>query len=214
MRPVRQVISHKNLSLMGVPKKFHHVTINSFNTYSVKDLEEVKEFISNYLDNLTEAFENNSGLFLYGSNGVGKTLLSCIIVKEVYRKRYTARRVTFVEYINQYTRAWGAKSPSEKEQLEDILYNNYKAVEFLVLEEVGKEIDSKVSAPILEDLLRYREDKGLVTIMCTNITPSKMSEKYGASVASLMKGNMTPIRIEGADKRQEYFNNKIEGEEF
>ena len=36
----------------------------------------------------------------------------------------------------------------------DNLYQNYKNVEFLVLEEVGKEIDSKIAKPILEDLLR------------------------------------------------------------
>lgn len=70
-----------------------------------------------------------------------------------------------------------------------------------MLEEVGKEIDSKVSAPILEDLLRYREDNGLVTIVCTNLNISLMTERYGESCISLLKGNTTPVMIECEDKR-------------
>lgn len=128
-------------------------------------------------------------------------MLSSIILKEAYRHRYTSRRSTFVEYVDKYTKVWNAKSADEKATLEDELYTYYKAVEFLVLEEVGKEIDSKVSAPILEDLLRYREDNGLVTIVCTNLNISLMTERYGESCISLLKGNTTPVMIECEDKR-------------
>ena len=70
-----------------------------------------------------------------------------------------------------------------------------------MLEEVGKEIDSKITKPILEDLLRYREEKGLVTIICTNLTIKDLEDLYGASIMSLIKGNMTPIKITGKDRR-------------
>ena len=72
----------------------------------------------------------------------------------------------------------------------------------------GKEVDSKASAPILEDLLRYREDNGLVTVICTNLSPKDIENRYGVSVSSLLKGNMTPIKIEGVDKRKEYYDKK------
>ena len=209
MRPIRKVLSTSNLSLMGVPKKFHGMCIEDFDTYDEDDLTKVRVYISKYLDNLPEIFESNQGLFMYGSNGVGKTFLASLIVIEAYRCRYTTRRVTFSEYITRYTGMWGAKTPEEKEQVEEVFYNNYKAVEFLVLEEVGKELDTKLSAPVLEDLLRYREDHSLVTIICSNVPPSEIKDRYGASVASLLKGNMTPILIEGRDKRQEYFNDRL-----
>ena len=135
-------------------------------------------------------------------------MLACIIAKEAYKRRYSTRRVTFVDYMSRYTLMWGAKSIEEKESAEYDLYNNYKAVEFLVLEEVGKEVDSKASAPILEDLLRYREDNGLVTIMCTNLSPKDIESRYGVSVFSLMRGTMTPVRIEGIDKRKEHYDKK------
>lgn len=210
MRPERQRLSSQSLSLIGIPKKFHESTIEDFNTYDNKDLEEVQDCIARYVSDIRfYPLDQLGGLCLFGSNGVGKTLLACIIAKEAYKYRYSTRRVTFVEYMTKYTASWNARSVDEKEQLESELYDGYKAVEFLVLEEVGKEVDSKASAPILEDLLRYREDKGLVTIICTNLSPKDIESRYGVSVSSLLKGNMTPIKIEGIDKRKDFFKKKV-----
>lgn len=200
-RPVRTVVSEDSLKLIGIPKSFRGNTLKDFDVKGKSELKKVKGLVQAYIEDLDSNFENNKGLFLYGSNGVGKTMLSSIILKEAYRHRYTSRRSTFVEYVDKYTKVWNAKSADEKATLEDELYTYYKAVEFLVLEEVGKEIDSKVSAPILEDLLRYREDNGLVTIVCTNLNISLMTERYGESCISLLKGNTTPVMIECEDKR-------------
>lgn len=205
-RPIRTKISEANLTLMGVPKRFHHIGLMDFKTDGDEDLEKVKSFFLDYLTNIGSVFQDNKGVLLYGSNGVGKTMLSCMIVTQAYKHRYTARRVTFVDYINAYAKMWGARTPDEKEYLEQEFYNNYKSVEFLILEEIGKEIDSKVATPILEDCLRYREDKGLVTVICTNLKPSIIKEKYGVSCYSLMTGNMTPVCISSKDQRPEVFN--------
>lgn len=208
-RPLRTYVNPTSLSLIGIPKSFINTNLSDFETKSNSCLEEVKDFVSEYLDNLDKNFENNKGLFLCGSNGVGKTMLSCIILKEAYIHRYTSRRTTFVDYIDKYTKVWSARSVEEKDQFEDELYTYYKAVEFLVLEEVGKEIDSKVAAPILEDLLRYREDHGLVTIICTNLNVDILSERYGESCMSLLRGNTVPITIESKDKRNTAFKKRL-----
>lgn len=207
-RPIRTVVSEDSLKLIGIPKSFRGNTLKDFDVKGKSELKKVKGLVQAYIEDLDSNFENNKGLFLYGSNGVGKTMLSSIILKEAYRHRYTSRRSTFVEYVDKYTKVWNAKSADEKATLEDELYTYYKAVEFLVLEEVGKEIDSKVSASILEDLLRYREDNGLVTIVCTNLNISLMTERYGESCISLLKGNTTPVMIECEDKRATIFKKR------
>lgn len=193
---------------MGVPKRFCNKSLKDYDTFGKKSLKDVKDFVADYLDNLIDNIEENRGICFIGSNGVGKSFLSCIILKEVYRHRYSCRRVTFSSYISAYTEGWGRNS-SEKDSLETELYEKYKAVEFLVLEEIGKEIDSKIAKPILEDLLRYREEHGLVTFICTNMTPKDLKDSYGASVCSLINGNMTVIMIDSEDMRQEVFNNEL-----
>ena len=208
MRPLRSEVSEQSLILMGVPKKYTSKTIRDFKDYGSDDLRRVKQFVSKYIDDIDENIEDNKGIFFFGSNGVGKSFLSCIILKEAYRHRYSCRRVTFSQYISAYTESWGANK-TDKEVLEQDLLDKYKGVEFLVLEEIGKEIDSKIAKPILEDLLRYREEHGLVTIICTNLTPTTLKELYGASVCSLINGNMTVIIIDSEDKRQEVFRGEL-----
>jgi DNA replication protein DnaC len=198
-RPKRPFINEQSLILMGVPKHFCKVTLDDFKTYD--GVKEVKVFVEDYIKHLPQNIEDNRGIFFCGSNGVGKSMLSCIILKEAYRRRYSCRRVTFSQYINYYTEAWNVRDKNEKDTLESDFYEQYKGVEFLVLEEIGKEIDSKIAKPILEDLLRYREEHGLVTVICSNIPMKVVEETYGPSVASLCKGHMTPVTIVGKDMR-------------
>lgn len=129
-RPVRTVVSEDSLKLIGIPKSFRGNTLKDFDVKGKSELKKVKGLVQAYIEDLDSNFENNKGLFLYGSNGVGKTMLSSIILKEAYRHRYTSRRSTFVEYVDKYTKVWNAKSADEKATLEDELYTYYKAVEF------------------------------------------------------------------------------------
>ena len=198
-RPLRPVINEQSLILMGVPKHFCKVTLDDFVAYP--EVKEVKSFVKKYIDNLYENIEENRGIFFCGSNGVGKSMLSCIILKEAYRRRYFCRRVTFSQYISYYTEAWSVKDKAEKSVVENDFYEKYKGVEFLVLEEIGKEIDSKIAQPILEDLLRYREEHGLVTIICCNLDLPAFKANYGNSVCSLVNGTQTIIKIVGKDRR-------------
>lgn len=209
MRPLRDSLNPKSLSLMGVPKSFSSATIDDYKTFNKKSLQDIKNFVKDYLDNIVDNIDNNKGICFIGSNGVGKSYLSCIILKEAYRHRYSCRRVTFSAYISAYTESWNTRDKQEKDVLESDLYEKYKAVEFLVLEEIGKEIDSKIAKPILEDLLRYREENGLVTLICTNMTPADIKNSYGASVCSLINGNMTVIIIDSEDMRQEVFKGEL-----
>lgn len=204
-RPVRTVLSDRALDVIGVPVNMRTKSMNDFDTFGKRSLADVKSFMVDYLSFIDRRYEESKGLFLYGSNGVGKTFIASMVLIEAYRHRYSAKRVSFAEYVQIYTRAWNASSVEQREELESQWYTEYKAVEFLVLEEIGKEIDSKIAAPILEDLLRYREDKQLPTIVCTNLDVEMVEERYGISVVSLIQGNMTPILIEGKDKRSSYY---------
>ena len=118
--------------------------------------------------------------------------------------RYSCRRVTFAGYISEYTSSWN-KSKEDREETEQEVFEKYKSAEFLVLEEIGKEIDSKIAKPILEDLLRYREEQGFVTIICTNMSFKEIEKDYGSSIMSIIKGSMTPVVINDTDKRAKEF---------
>lgn len=194
-RPLRDSISSKSLIIMGVPKRFHPMTVNSYKTNNNPKMEQVYKFVKDYIEDLYSNIDNCKGILFYGANGTGKTMLSCIILKEAYRRRYTCRRITFYDYINKKASSWG-----KEENWEDEI-NLFKSAELLVLEEVGKEMESKIAVPILEDLLRYREDNMLTTIICTNLSPQDIKEQYGNSIYSLLKGNTIPVEMDFEDSR-------------
>lgn len=197
MRPIRTTLSSKNLINMGVPKALLDLSLEDLDLN-----EKILDYIQGYIDNIDNSFKYNKGLFLYGSNGTGKTSIASIVIKEAYRHRYTAKRMTWVDYMTLYTRAWGCNNFELKMHTEDVI-KDIKDREFLVLEEIGKEQDNKLAMTLLEDLLRHREDKGFPTIICTNLAPKSVVERYGASIESLVKGNMTPIKLVGRDNRKE-----------
>lgn len=197
MRPIRTTLSNKNLINMGVPRALLDLSLEDLDLN-----EKILDYVQGYIDNIDNSFKYNKGLFLYGSNGTGKTSIASIIIKEAYRHRYTAKRMTWVDYMTLYTRAWGCNNFELKMHTEDVIKDT-KDREFLVLEEIGKEQDNKLAMTLLEDLLRHREDKGFPTIICTNLAPKSVVERYGASIESLIKGNMTPIKLVGKDNRKE-----------
>ena len=197
MRPIRTTLSNKNLINMGVPKALLDLSLEDLDLN-----EKILDYVQGYIDNIDNSFKYNKGLFLYGSNGTGKTSIASIIIKEAYKHRYTAKRMTWVDYMTLYTRAWGCNNFELKMHTEDVI-KDIKDREFLVLEEIGKEQDNKLAMTLLEDLLRHREDKGFPTILCTNLAPKSVVERYGASIESLIKGNMTPIKLVGKDNRKE-----------
>lgn len=197
-RPRRTYLNPKSLSLIGIPKDMQKLKISDLSVPSDK-YRKVLEHIESYIDIMDLVpLSELGGICFMGSNGTGKTLLASLILKEAYTCRYSCKRITFTQYVSIYTENWGnSDSPSSPLTAEDI-----KNVEFLVLEEIGKEIDSKVTAPILEDLLRYREDNGLVTIICTNSDVKSLTARYGESIMSLIAGATTRITLTGTDFRK------------
>lgn len=197
-RPRRTHLNPKSLSYIGIPKDMQNISISDLYVPSEK-YKKVVDFVKAYLFDLPIVpLSDMKGICFMGSNGTGKTLLASLILKEAYACRYSCRRITFTQYVGIYTENWGnSDSPSS-----DLTADDIKNVEFLVLEEIGKEIDSKVTAPILEDLLRYREDNGLVTIICTNSDVKSLTARYGESIMSLIAGATTRITLTGTDFRK------------
>ena len=193
MRPKRTKISKKNLVNCGVPSRLHDLYLEDL---EVED--KIKQYVLRYTEHLDKVYKEGKGIYFFGNNGVGKTTLACMILKECYTYRYTCKRITFMDYVSLYTRAWG-DSEAKQEVEEEI--NKIKSREFLCIEEIGKENDTKVAVNVLEDLLRYREDNSLPTIICTNLSPKAIKERYGNSIYSLLKGNCVPIKVTGEDRR-------------
>ena len=81
---------------------------------------------------------------------------------------------------------------------EDDRYN----VRILVLDDLGKEYGSKYDDTSFDEILRSRYDKGLPTIVTTNVRRENWSAQYGDAMGSFAFEAFNRVRIEGKDLRK------------
>jgi DNA replication protein DnaC len=151
----------------------------------IPNVPRVVDFEAFVLDERTQgagnAFESASNLamgksdykliFLYGGHGNGKSHLCYASALEAIKRGKRAKYINFIELCSQ-VRATIKKSDID---MEDVL-GEYKKCEFLCLDEVRLEKIDSWAARILEELVGYRYDRELPTIMTSNHEVNELPE--------------------------------------
>lgn len=195
----REILSSKNLSRIGVPRLFFDCEVEDF-----EGEDHIKKLIQRYCNNIHDMFEDSVNLTFYGSNGNGKTFLTSLILKNAYYFRYTAKRITLKRYIDLKFMPSIQKDSDIWEEI-----NAVDNAEFLVIDEVGKEPNTKNggSVSVFEELMKYREELGYPTIICTNLNLDDIKEKYGTTLSSMI-GQSVRIEMVGDDMRNTTFKRR------
>jgi DNA replication protein DnaC len=74
-------------------------------------------------------------------------------------------------------------------------------VRVLVIDDLGKEYGSKYDDTSFDEILRLRYDKGLPTIVTTNVRLENWEAKYGEAMGSFANEAFVRVPIIGADMR-------------
>lgn len=74
-------------------------------------------------------------------------------------------------------------------------------VRILILDDLGKEYGSKYDDSSFDEILRARYDKGLPTIITTNVQSDNWESKYGPAMASFVNEAFRHIRLTNPDLR-------------
>ena len=160
-----------------------------------------KAIVERYIGMLDEAFKEGQGLLFSGKHGTGKTMLSCVILKEALKKGYTIRYLDTPKILDNIMAGFGDKQI--KSRLETIV----AGTEFLVIDDFGKEykgVGDKLMPMVqleFDRILRMRINRGKVTIGTTNYEKKIIEKVYGDSVCSVFLGHMQVINVAGGDYR-------------
>ena len=180
-----------------IPSTYWRVTEKNF--YGDKKALKV---VQKFMDNLENGIENGLGMLLWGTNGNGKTSLAIIALKYAITEGHTGYYITLQGLLNLIMHSF-----SDEKQKEDIR-KIFTDVDFLVLDEIGKEHIKKNSSGSvfgiseIEEIIRIREGKKKSTWMLSNFKPQQIEARYGLSLASLMSGVMKTIEVIGVDVRR------------
>ena len=194
--PPRSSYDLSILSLAGIPKLYQDVEFEDFDFGKDKQGKASQKIISLYLKNLHDAFDSCVNLFIMGKNGRGKSYLSSLILKKAFENYYNIKMITLTSIINDvFSKRLNAEELAE--------------YDFLCIDEVGKEnkLESKANIFLLEQILRIRDQKGLPTIICTNLELNDFTNYYGDSVVSLLSQGAI-LQLRGEDKRKDTIINR------
>ena len=204
--PVELTKSH--LKYMNIGKRYWGATREGMTDPQRKCLQ-------SYLDKLEESIRRGIGVFLWGTNNVGKSYLASLLCKLVWGQyRVTSYCVTSPDLKD----CWIEDIPAHQDS-EELMRDRVRSVRFLVVDDLGKEYrkksnGNKFASVQLGALLRYRTRDNKVTCFTSNLNPQEFYQAYGDSTTHLVKECMLPIAVEGEDMRKleaEKIRNFIEG---
>lgn len=138
--------------------------------------------------------QGRPGLLLYGAYGLGKTTM----LRSIY---YTVTQLdrqgeTPAMYTSAQVVALDEDSQRRLRQSKGIV----------LIDELGREQNERkdygnISEPLIT-LLRLREDRGLPTVLASNLTDAELSAKYGEYIADRLRGSYSRIFFEGKSYRR------------
>jgi len=172
---------------------------------------------------------NGVGLVFDGGPGIGKTTHAVVAAMEVIRRLpdedgkaarllqvnpsdYGIRLrpiyyMTYPEFLSRKKSTFDADGEDKREMNYEIdgLHGRSKFdwlnVRILVIDDLGKEYGSKYDDTSFDEILRLRYDKGLPTIVTTNVRLENWEGKYGEAMGSFANEAFVRVPIIGADMR-------------
>lgn len=189
--------------LAGIPQSYWDIDWQNF-----RGDPKAKSLVQLYCEYLKRALEEGQGIIFSGQHGTGKTTLACLIGKMALKQGFTVKYISIAKILDLINESFESKQA--KERLDTMI----ERVEFLILDDLGKEYKGvrEQLTPMmnlkLDSLLRERLNRIRVTIGTTNYDVKAIREKYGDSVLSAIYGSCKIIEVTGYDYRT------IKGEKF
>jgi DNA replication protein DnaC len=162
-------------------------------------LDKYKEYI---LD-LKASYINGTSICFAGSHGVGKTFVSCCILKKACQKGFSCQYCDMSSMISVLTQA-----PAEEKYIARI---ELSKIDFLCVDEIDSRFFATSNATNelfiknLETIIRTRLQNQLPIILCTN-SPNLSESFIGtlkASMESIMNNRINTFVVVGEDYRKD-----------
>lgn len=186
-----------------------HIKLSSFETFKLsyysdsfnedlgivprKKMEEILRYCEKYAD---EFSPESKSICMSGQTGVGKTHLSLSIAKEVLSKGFNVIYGSSQDLLRNVEREHFGKSGDDTDALGSLL-----GCDLLIMDDLGTEFESSFYNSVIYNIINSRLNKGLPTIISTNLNLSELESRYSDRVVSrLMVYDF--LRFVGSDIRQ------------
>ena len=149
----------------------------------------------NYCENFHKSKMN---LLLIGKTGTGKTHISTAIAREIIDRGYDVIYDSVQNIIADFEDDKFRRSYNNDE----LKAEKYLECDLLIIDDLGTEFSNQVTISCIYNLLNTRHNKGLATIISTNLNAEELARKYEDRIYSRIVGAGTKVLpFAGRDKR-------------
>lgn len=141
---------------------------------------------------------HRGNLLLIGTTGTGKTHISTAIAKSVISQGFDVLYDSTQNILNDFERDKFRSGFNQTESASE----KYLECDLLIIDDLGAEFSTQFSVSALYNLINTRQNKGLSTIISTNLSAGELAAKYEGRIYSRIIGaDYTVLRFEGEDRR-------------
>jgi DNA replication protein DnaC len=200
-------ITKAHLQMANIPEDYW-----SCDFFNYLGPEEVAEASKKYLRTLAEKKGEGVGILFGGPPGPGKTTIAAVLLKYLVRAGWTCWMTSLGEIVENIQKSWNAEKGAHNDSAEFL--QRCREADFLLIDDLGKEHagPSGFSSTTFDNLIRYRIQHRLPTILTTNLNRQTIKNRYGDALLSLIEGKCTIITVTGADIRRSVQKPKLAAE--
>lgn len=159
------------------------------------------------LRDYAESFNTQSDSLIFcGATGLGKTHLSTALARRVIERGFDVYYTTALQMFGDFEHArFGTDMGMESV----VSLDRYTNCELLILDDLGTEVSNQFTNSCLYMVLNERINKGLPTVISTNLTGKEIKQRYTDRIASRILGDFKPLLFVGTDIRRLKLNQKV-----
>ncbi len=201
-RCLRELIIKERISSSAMGRLIEKQSFDNFDlscySYDQSVYEKMKANVAaakNFVKNFAKSGEN---LLLIGSTGTGKTHISTAIARKLIHQGYDVVYDSTQNIISDFE-ADRFKSGYGRD---DNRSEKYLDCQLLIIDDLGTEFSNQFTLSTLYNLLNTRQNKGLATVISTNLSPEELARKYEDRIYSRIIGSGCKVlAFYGKDKR-------------
>ena len=201
-RCFREELIRENIRTSGIGALIDRQTFDNFDVESYrKDGDSVYSEMKRNFEKAKLYAENfgrmRGNILMMGKTGTGKTHLSTAMAGKIIAAGYSvlydsAQNIMNVFEDDRFRSTRGEEPKSEK----------FLSVDLLILDDLGTEFINSFTLSCLYNLINTRQNRGLATVISTNLSPTRLTEQYEDRIYSRIIGADYDIwRFEGHDHR-------------
>ena len=199
---LKQLLITKNIQSSGMGQLIDKQSFDNVSLEVYKSKPEVYERMSRNLKiakGFADSFSTRrDNLLLIGTTGTGKTHVSTAIAKAVISQGFDVLYDSVQNIVNDFEADKFKSGYNQTESKSD----KYLECDLLIIDDLGAEFVTQFSISALYNLINTRQNKGLSTIISTNLSATELAAKYEGRIYSRIIGaDYTVLRFEGDDRR-------------